>query len=67
LPIPELEYLCPKSNHPPLNLSFEETENNLPKGWYISGSPSYKASIDTKMFRTARMLYSLKATEDTKS
>ncbi|MDX8563872.1 hypothetical protein OZ664_07645 [Elizabethkingia sp. HX WHF] len=32
----------------PLNLSFEETENNLPKGWYISGSPSYKANIDTK-------------------
>jgi hypothetical protein len=38
----------PKIKPPPLNLSFEGTENNLPKGWYISGSPSYKASIDTK-------------------
>ena len=41
--------LCPKiKTTTPLNLSFEETENNLPKGWYISGSPSYKANIDTK-------------------
>ncbi|WP_073552217.1 S41 family peptidase [Elizabethkingia meningoseptica] len=33
---------------PPLNLNFEETENNLPKGWFISGSPSYKTNIDTQ-------------------
>lgn len=38
----------------PLNLSFEETENNLPKGWYISGSPSYKANIDTKNVQNGR-------------
>ena len=38
----------------PLNLSFEETENNLPKGWYISGSPSYKANIDTKIVQNGR-------------
>ena len=38
----------------PLNLSFEETENNLPKGWYISGSLSYKANIDTKNVQNGR-------------
>ncbi|HIC8808787.1 protease/peptidase [Elizabethkingia anophelis] len=38
----------------PLNLSFEETENNLPKGWYISGSPSYKANIDAKIVQNGR-------------
>ncbi|WP_407482667.1 S41 family peptidase [Elizabethkingia meningoseptica] len=31
---------------PSLNLSFEEIENSLPKGWRISGSPNYKTSID---------------------